>query len=56
MFALILLGNTDARHLDLGQLDQDILYSKSYDGKPITENDREEIQRLVKEYFEGLEK
>jgi transcriptional regulator with XRE-family HTH domain len=51
-----LLGNTSARTLDLADLDNDIVASNlSYSGKPLSENDRQALNNILKEYFESQE-
>jgi hypothetical protein len=51
-----LTGKTSSRTLDLADLDNDIVASNlSYSGKPLSENDRQALNNILKEYFESQE-
>lgn len=48
-----LLGNTTSREYDSERLDKSIESSKSFDGSPLDEQDKEIIHNLIKDYLEN---
>ena len=51
-----LLGNTSSKKLDLAKLDDDIVASSlSYSGKDLSDNDRQALNAILKDYFENNE-
>lgn len=51
-----LLGNTSSKKLDLAKLDDDIVASNlSYSGKELSDNDRQALNAILKDYFENNE-
>lgn len=48
-----LLGNTTAKDYDSKRLDESIENSKSFDGSPLDEEDKEIIHNLIKDYLES---
>ena len=48
-----LLGNTTSREYDSERLDKSIENSKSFDGSPLDDDDKEIIHNLIKDYLES---
>lgn len=48
-----LLGNTTAKDYDSKRLDESIETSKSFDGSPLDDEDKEIIHNLIKDYLES---
>lgn len=48
-----ILGNTSSREYDSERLDKSIENSKSFDGSPLDEQDKEIIHNLIKDYLEN---
>lgn len=48
-----ILGNTTSREYDSERLDKSIENSKSFDGSPLDEEDKEIIHNLIKDYLEN---
>ncbi|WP_225666530.1 helix-turn-helix domain-containing protein [Lactococcus garvieae] len=48
-----LLGNTSAKDYDSKRLDKSIENSKSFDGSPLDDEDKEIIHNLIKDYLES---
>lgn len=48
-----LLGNTTAKDYDSKRLDESIENSKSFDGSPLDDEDKEIIHNLIKDYLES---
>lgn len=48
-----LLGNTTAKDYDSKRLDESIEHSKSFDGSPLDDEDKEIIHNLIKDYLES---
>lgn len=48
-----LLGNTTAKDYDSKRLDESIENSKSFDGSPLDDEDKEIIHNLIKDYLDS---